>query len=147
MPLTEIIRVLEKELATLDQAGTRKGKEIVITGVKRAEGKRGTRYLIGGYGDKEFLRMNSNSYLGLALDDEVIAAEEAAAKAFGAGPGAARFISGTFQPHVELENRLALFHKREAGILFSSGYATVLGVLVPLFTKDTIVISDELNHN
>src|SRR5690606_19168160 len=78
---------------------------------------------------------------------EVIRAEEEAAKRFGAGPGAVRFISGTYAPHRELERRLAAFHGREAAMLFSSAYATVVGTLVPLITDQTIVISDELNHN
>ena len=62
--------------------------------------------------------MNSNSYLGMALREEVIAAEGHAGRAFGAGPGAVRFISGSYAPHVELERRLAAFHGREAALVF-----------------------------
>ncbi|OOO02653.1 MAG: 2-amino-3-ketobutyrate coenzyme A ligase [Chromatiales bacterium USCg_Taylor] len=91
--------------------------------------------------------MNSNAYLGMALREEVIAAEEHAVRAFGAGPGAVRFISGTYAPHVELERRLAAFHGREAALVFSSAYATVMGVLPVLVTPDTAIISDALNHN
>jgi glycine C-acetyltransferase len=54
--------------------------------------------------------MNSNSYLGMSLRPEVIEAEEEAAQRYGAGPGAVRFISGTYDAHVELERRLAEFH-------------------------------------
>ncbi|MGH8489498.1 MAG: aminotransferase class I/II-fold pyridoxal phosphate-dependent enzyme, partial [Gammaproteobacteria bacterium] len=93
------------------------------------------------------IRMNSNAYLGMALREEVIAAEEHAARAYGAGPGAVRFISGTYGPHVELERRLAAFHGREAALVFSSAYATVMGVLPVLVTPDTAIISDALNHN
>jgi glycine C-acetyltransferase len=46
-----------------------------------------------------------------------------------------------------LERRLAEFHGRSAAMLFSSAYATVMGVLPPLITERTTVISDELNHN
>ena len=91
--------------------------------------------------------MNSNSYLGLSLDEEVMAAEEAAARAYGAGPGAVRFISGSWSPHLALEERLAAFHGREGAMIFSSAYAATISVLVPLITKETTVISDELNHN
>jgi len=143
-----IEKVLTKELSDLEMTGSLKGNEAVITGVKGAEaGHIGPRYFLEGYGNKEFIRMNSNNYLGLALKKEVIEAGEDAAREFGTGPGAARFISGTFRPHIELEERLARFHGREAGMIFSSGYATVMGVLVPLISKETIVISDELNHN
>jgi len=147
LPLNKIKTVLSKELAELEKRGSLKGTETVVTGVKESEGDRGPRYLLEGYADKEFLRMNSNSYLGIALRKEVIEAEERAARKFGTGPGAVRFISGTYKPHVELEKKLAKFHGREAGIIFSSAYATVMGVLTPLISKETVVISDELNHN
>jgi len=147
MPLTKIEKVLSKGLDELKEKGTIKGKETVITGIKQAQESKGPRYFIEGYGNKEFLMMNSNSYLGMGLREEVIEAEEKAAKEFGAGPGAVRFISGTYESHVELEKRLAQFHNREAGMIFSSAYAAIMGTLPPLISKDTIVISDQLNHN
>jgi glycine C-acetyltransferase len=58
-----------------------------------------------------------------------------------------RFISGTYDAHVALEQRLAQFHGREAAMIFSSAYATVLSAIVALTTERTILISDELNHN
>jgi glycine C-acetyltransferase len=91
--------------------------------------------------------MNSNSYLGLAGNKAVVAAEEDAARKFGTGPGAVRFISGTFTPHVELEKRLAVFHGRDSAMIFSAAYAAVMGVLPPLISERTVVISDSLNHN
>jgi glycine C-acetyltransferase len=93
------------------------------------------------------MRMNSNSYLGLGLRSDVIAAEEEGSRAYGAGPGAVRFISGTYDVHVELERKLAAFHGREAAMIFSSAYATVVSTLVPLVSAGTALISDELNHN
>jgi glycine C-acetyltransferase len=83
----------------------------------------------------------------MGLRAEVMAAEEEGTRRYGAGPGAVRFISGTYRPHVDLEERLAAFHGREAAMVFSSAYATVVSVLVPLLTEATVVISDELNHN
>lgn len=139
--------VLNERLDELKVEGTLKGKEMVITGVRPAEPGKGPRYYIEGQGDKEFLKMNANSYLGLSLNQEVIEAEEETTRKFGAGPGAVRFISGTYQPHVELEKRLAKFHGREAAMIFSSAYSTVMGILTPLISGDTVVISDELNHN
>ena len=147
MSLSKIEKVLSKELDGLKERGSLKGEETVVMGVKQAQEGKGPRYFIQGYGDKEFLRMNSNSYLGMGLRKEIIETEEEAARKFGAGPGAVRFISGTYEPHVELEKRLARFHNREAGMIFSSAYATVMGILSPLISKDTIIISDELNHN
>lgn len=147
MPYQRLEKLLADELAALEAGGGRKGDESVIAGVIPSAGGRGPRYLLKGEGDKPFLRMNSNGYLGMALRAEVMAAGEAAVRAYGTGPGAVRFISGTWAPHVELEHRLAAFHGREAAMIFSSAYASVMGVLPPLITPDTAVISDELNHN
>ena len=91
--------------------------------------------------------MNANSYLGMSLRKDVIEAEEKAAQEFGVGPGAVRFISGTHKPHLDLEKKLAEFHSRESAMLFSSAYVTCLGFIFPLITKDTVIVSDELNHN
>lgn len=147
MPVDRLTQVLEDHVAGLEKAGTAKGAESVVVGVKRAEGDRGPRFLLDGEGDKEFLRMNSNSYLGMGLRPEVMEAEEKATAEFGAGPGAVRFISGSYEAHLTLEAELARFHGREAGMIFSSAYATIVSTLTPLVTKDTVLISDELNHN
>jgi glycine C-acetyltransferase len=147
MPGERFEAALSAELAALRERGTLKGAESVITRVLPAGGELGPRYLLAGEGDKPFLKMNSNNYLGMALRPELAHAEEAASRELGVGPGAVRFISGTYQPHVDLEARLAAFHGREAAMLFSSAYATVLGVIVPLITPETALISDELNHN
>ncbi len=147
MSVKKLDRLLTQSLDELREKGTLKGKEMVITGVKLAKGKKGPRYYIEGEGDKEFLKMNANSYLGMSLRREVIQAEEESSRKFGAGPGAVRFISGTYKPHVELEEKLAKFHNREAAMIFNSAYTTTMGVLSPLITQESIVISDELNHN
>jgi glycine C-acetyltransferase len=147
MPHDRFLETLSSELDALRERGTLKGEEIVIVKVLPAEGERGPRYLLAGEGDKPFLKMNSNNYLGMSLRRPVIEAEEETTAAFGAGPGAVRFISGTYRQHVELEDQLAAFHGREAAMIFSSAYATTLGVLVPLITPETAIISDELNHN
>ncbi len=139
--------VLQKNLTDLRTTGRDKGPEMIIEKVIRASGNKGPRYLIEGYGNKEFIKMNANSYLGMSMLDEMIMAEETAAKEYGVGPGAVRFISGTHRPHIELEKKLAEFHGRQAGMIFSSAYVTSLGVISPLITPETVIISDELNHN
>jgi glycine C-acetyltransferase len=140
-------KALLSELQRLEAAGTLKGRESVIARVVPAAGTKGPRYLLEGEGEKQFIRMNSNSYLGMSLRPEVIQAGEEAVRTFGTGPGAVRFISGTWAPHVELERKLAAFHGREAAMIFSSAYATVMGILPALITDETAVISDALNHN
>jgi glycine C-acetyltransferase len=147
MSLDKLNSRLNADLDELKSSGRAKGAEMVFTRVKQAEGVNGPRYFIEGHGDKEFIKMNANSYLGLSQRADMIAAEEEGAKQFGVGPGATRFISGTHAPHIALEKRLAQFMGREAAMIFSSAYVTSLGVLVPLCTKETVYVSDELNHN
>jgi glycine C-acetyltransferase len=147
MPTERLTRLLDAKLDELRASGRAKGAEAVTVGVLGPADGRGPRFLIEGHGERPFLRMNSNSYLGLSFSTRVIEAEEEAVRRYGVGPGAVRFISGTWAPHVKLEARLAAFHGREGAMLFSSAYATVMGVLAPLITDKTAVISDELNHN
>ena len=147
MPHDRIENAIAAELSGLKSTGRLKGRETVITGVLPPVGDKGPRYYLEGEGDRPFLRMNANSYLGMALQADVISAEETAVQRFGTGPGAVRFISGTWAPHIALEDRLAAFHGRPAAMIFSSAYAAVMGILPPLIDEATAVISDELNHN
>ena len=147
MSLDKIERQLTQHVAGLQAKGIAKGSEKVVTGLKAATDGFSERYYLDGYGDRTFLRMNSNSYLGLALHPTVVETEARAAEQFGTGPGAVRFISGTYRPHVELEKALAAFHGRAAAMVMSAAYATVMGVLPQLVTDSTLVISDMLNHN
>ncbi len=147
MSLQKIVGQLVKHVADLQAKGTAKGTEKIITGIKAAEAGFSERYYLEGYGERAFLRMNSNSYLGLALHRQVIEAEAKAAEQFGTGPGAVRFISGTYQPHGALEKALASFHGKESAMVMSAAYATVMGVVPQLVTSATLVVSDALNHN
>ncbi|PWB76244.1 7-keto-8-aminopelargonate synthetase [candidate division GN15 bacterium] len=147
MSLAKYIDTLSTEIASIEESGTAKGHERVVTAFIPPAEKKGPRFLLEGFGDKQFIRMNSNSYLGLSVHPKLIKAEEEAAKKYGVGPGAVRFISGTYKPHAELERKLAAFHHREDCLLTSSAYTSVLGVIVTLCTPETIIISDELNHN
>ncbi len=147
MPHEKLTELIAQRLAELNAAGSTKGEERVICSVVPPQGGKGPRFLLEGYGEKQFLRMNANAYLGLSFDAEMISAEEEAVRTFGTGPGAVRFISGTWTPHRMLEQRLAVFHGREAAMIFSSAYAAVMGLLPGLITPQTAVISDALNHN
>lgn len=147
MPTDRLDRVLADEVAAIDARGSSKRAEAVVVEVIPAQAAQGPRYRLAGEGERLFVKMNSNNYLGLALSAELRAAEEEAVRRYGVGPGAVRFISGTYAPHVALEQRLAEFHGRAAAMLFSAAYVTVMGAVTPLVSGDTVVISDELNHN
>lgn len=145
--LDKLLPVLNQQVQSLKDAGIAKGNETIISAYKKPANGIGPRILLKKYPGREFLKMNSNSYLGLADHPLVIAAEKEAVEKYGAGPGAVRFIGGTYQSHIDLEQCLADFHKREAAMLFSSAYTAVIGVLPALISPDTLVISDALNHN
>jgi glycine C-acetyltransferase len=147
MPLDRFLEALASDLRAIDARGNPKRHELVIEEIVPADGGYGPRYKIEGRGGELFLKMNSNNYLGMNLRREVVKAEEDASVRFGAGPGAVRFISGTYASHVALETALARFHAREAAMIFSSAYATMLGVFTPLVTEETALVSDALNHN
>ncbi len=159
MSLEQLDLYCTSKLNELKQKGTTKGLEKVIVKVavpdwvkqgklpSAAEDKNfGPRYFLEG-DDSPYLLMNSNSYLGLSLHPKVMTAEEQGVQDYGTGPGAVRFISGTYKPHITLENRLAKFHQRESGMIYSAAYATVMGVLPALINENTLVVSDQLNHN
>lgn len=147
MSLEKLEIPLMQQIESIDSKGISKRHEKIITGIMGAKGDFGPRVTLAGEGDKPFLQMNSNSYLGLSMHADVIQAEEDASHQYGTGPGAVRFIGGTFEPHVTLEKKLATFYGREKAMIFSAAYSAVMGVLPQLITEETVVISDALNHN
>ena len=146
MALDQLNQQLAQEIAALQSKGRAKAPERVIEAYIPATGDKGPRYQLRG-SDKEYLRMNSNSYLSLSNHPKLIQAADIATHAFGVGPGAVRFIDGTFAPHADLEKRIAEFVKKPAAKIFNSAYTTVLGTAVSISNKQTYWIGDELNHN
>src|SRR6266550_2434150 len=92
------------------------------------------------------LNFSSNDYLGLANDSRLRKAATEAINEFGVGAGASRLISGTQSPHLRLERALAEWKGTEAALCFSSGYATALGSIPALLTKNDVVLLDKLCH-
>ncbi|MFW6139608.1 MAG: aminotransferase class I/II-fold pyridoxal phosphate-dependent enzyme, partial [Spirochaetota bacterium] len=137
--------VLETELKSLEKEGRLKGAEKVIAGTLPSSNGGGNKIQLED--GRLLLNFASNSYLGLSGDKRIADAEHHSSLKYGAGPGAVRFISGTQLPHVQLEKKLAQFFNKQAAIIFSSAYASNLGTIAPLVTRDTMVISDQLNHN
>ncbi|MEO7273740.1 MAG: aminotransferase class I/II-fold pyridoxal phosphate-dependent enzyme [Vicinamibacterales bacterium] len=146
MSLEKLDLALAGDLAALTHDGRAKAPERVIESYRPPEGTRGPRYRLRG-GDRDYIRMNSNSYLSLSHHPKVLEAADAASHAFGAGPGAVRFIDGTFAPQTELETRIAQFVSRPAARTFNSAYTTMLGLAITLSGPDTFWIGDALNHN
>jgi len=146
MSLTQLDKALQEELIHLQQEGRAKPPERVITGYLPPAGGRGPRYTLQGE-NQEFLRMNSNSYLSLSNHPDTIAAADAATHACGVGPGAVRFIDGTFSYHRQLEQRIARFVGKPAAKIFNSAYTSNCGLALAIGSKSTHWIGDQLNHN
>jgi glycine C-acetyltransferase len=146
MILDELDRALKLELEALKAEGRAKPPERVITAYIPAQGDRGPRYKLQG-SEREFIRMNSNSYLSLSHHPELIRAADEATQRLGVGPGAVRFIDGTFSYHVALEERIARFLSKPAAKIFNSAYTANCGLALAISSPRTYWIGDQLNHN
>ena len=98
------------------------------------------------FNGKSLHNFASNDYLGLAGHPDVVEAAVRATRDFGAGAGASRLVTGTQQPHAQLEEKLAAFKRTEAALVFGSGYASSVGALQALAAKDDVVLLDKLSH-
>jgi glycine C-acetyltransferase len=146
MSLKRLDQTLNQELLNLESEGRSKPPERIITGYLPPTDEHGPRYTLKGE-NKQFLRMNSNSYLSLSNHPLIIAAADAATHSCGVGPGAVRFIDGTFSYHKGLELRIARFVDKPAAKIFNSAYTANCGLALTIGSKTTHWIGDQLNHN
>ena len=92
------------------------------------------------------INLGSNNYLGLTNHPLVKEAAISAIHQFGVGSGASRLISGTLEPHHQLESTLATFKQSEAALSFSSGYAANVGLIPALVQSQGLILADRLCH-
>ncbi len=95
---------------------------------------------------RKILMLGSNSYLGLTCHPKVKEAAIKALEKYGSGCAGSRFLNGTLDIHRELEDRLAKFFRKEATLVFSTGFQTNLGTISSLVAKNDQVIIDRLDH-
>lgn len=97
-------------------------------------------------GAKRILMFGSNSYLGLTNHPEVKEAAKRAIDKYGSGCAGSRFLNGTLDLHLELEEALAQFVGKEGALVFSTGYQVNLGVISALAGRNDYLFLDEWNH-
>ncbi len=97
-------------------------------------------------GGKKIIMGGSNNYLGLTAHPKVKEAANRAVEKYGTGCSGSRYLTGTLDLHIELEERLAKFLGVEAVLLYSTGYQTALGVISTIAQRGDYIVSDKENH-
>jgi 8-amino-7-oxononanoate synthase len=95
---------------------------------------------------RKVIMAGSNNYLGLTSHPKVVEAAVKAVEKYGTGCSGSRYLTGTLDLHIELENKLAKFFNAESVLLFSTGYQTAQGVIPTLVGRNEYIISDKDNH-
>jgi len=95
---------------------------------------------------KDVLMFGSNSYLGLTNHPKLKEASKAAIDKYGSGCAGSRFLNGTLDLHIELEEKLAKFVGKEGALVFSTGYQVNLGVISSIPGRHDYIVLDELDH-
>jgi 8-amino-7-oxononanoate synthase len=96
--------------------------------------------------NKRVLMFGSNSYLGLTNHPRIKKAAIDAIEKYGTGCAGSRFLNGTLDIHIELEERLAAFVNKQAALVFSTGFQSNLGALSCITGRNDYLILDEYDH-
>ena len=103
----------------------------------------GTEVFIQG---KKYIMIGSNNYVGLTNHPKVKEAAVEAVRKYGTSCTGSRFLNGTLDLHLELEERLAKYVGMEAALVFSTGFQVNLGTIPAIMDKDDIIITDKEVH-
>lgn len=96
--------------------------------------------------NNEAIHFCSNDYLGLTTHPIIKKTYMAGIEKYGVGSGSSALISGFFEPHQRLEEKMAAFLNRDRTILFNSGYLANLSVMSVLANHHSVIIADKLCH-
>ena len=97
-------------------------------------------------GGREVIMLGSNNYLGLTNHPRVKEAAKLALDKYGTGCAGSRFLNGTLDIHLELEEKLARLVGKEAALVFSTGMMVNLGAIFALVGRNDTVIVDRTDH-
>jgi 8-amino-7-oxononanoate synthase len=95
---------------------------------------------------KKLIMVGSNNYLGLTNHPRVKEAAVKAIEKFGSGCAGSRFLNGNLEMHEELEEKLGKFFRKEAALVFATGYQTNLGTISALLGRNDVAIIDKYDH-
>ena len=130
------MKYISDELSKIKESG-------LYRELKAVENAQDTRIDIEG---KTYLSFCSNNYLGLANHPSVVNAVKKAVDEYGWGACASRLVSGNMTLHEALEKQISRFKRKDAAIVFPTGYMANLGVISSLVSGGDLVVSDKLNH-
>lgn len=95
---------------------------------------------------RQVIMAGSNNYHGLTIHPKVLEAAQKALAKYGTGCSGSRYLTGTLDLHIRLEEKIADFLGKEAVLLYSTGYQTAQGIIPTLAIKGEYVVSDKDNH-
>jgi 8-amino-7-oxononanoate synthase len=95
---------------------------------------------------RKCLDFSSNNYLALADHPKLIEESVKWTKLYGIGSRASRLVTGTFEPYLEVERKIAAWKKTEASMILGSGFLANTGVIPALADRNSAVFADKLNH-
>src|SRR5476649_2171285 len=128
--------LLRNDLHALENAG-------IYRTLKKVDSPQGREIILEG---KRVLNFCSNDYLGLANDARIKQAALEGIEKHGFGASASRLVCGNMRPHEALELELAQFKNTPSALVFSSGYMANTGIIPALMDRNSVVLSDKLNH-
>jgi 8-amino-7-oxononanoate synthase len=136
------VGILKDKLSTYD-APQRAMQAGIYPYFREIESEQDTEVMIKG---KKVLMFGSNSYLGLTNHPKVIEAAKSAIDKYGTGCAGSRFLNGTLDLHIKLENKLAKLVNKEGALCYSTGFQVNLGVVSVLAGRQDYLLLDELDH-
>jgi 8-amino-7-oxononanoate synthase len=136
------VRILKEKLSKYD--APQKAMEAgVYPYFREISSDQDTEVLIG---NKKVLMFGSNSYLGLTNHPKVKAAAKAAIDKYGTGCAGSRFLNGTLDIHIKLEEKLAQLVNKDGALCYSTGFQVNLGIVSLLAGRNDYLLLDELDH-
>jgi 8-amino-7-oxononanoate synthase len=132
----DLLEHIQLQLRVLDADG-------LLRTPKTVQGRQGPDFVLDG---RRVLCLCSNNYLGLADHPAIAAAAMEGTGNYSFGACSARHVTGTSEAHVAAERAVARYLRQPRALFFSTGYAANLGTIQAMSTRDTLVLSDAMNH-